>query len=275
MSLFDYYIMVDWSDGNRRQANAKNCIWIAHGSSEDQVPSCLSLHSRTETTRFVHELLVSQVRTHPSHRALLCFDFPYVYPSGLAEHLPAIMPPEPDIPWRRVWTYLSTNVKDDLGTKGAKPSNRSNRFEVANTMNKSICGGGIRGPFWCTHKLSSYPFTPQDKPSQPFVSCHGVPIHDLRLADRYVSSDWPFRLFGNGSVGSQLILGIPRLYQLRHADALKAVSAVWPFETGWATTDEGWLPEATRIVHAEIYPSVRVPLQDDIKDRGQVRAMWT
>ena len=27
-------------------------------------------------------------------------------------------------------------------------------------------------------------------------------------------------------------------------------------------------------MHAEIYPSVRAPLTDTIKDRGQVRAMW-
>jgi hypothetical protein len=27
-------------------------------------------------------------------------------------------------------------------------------------------------------------------------------------------------------------------------------------------------------LHAEIYPSVRAPLKDTIKDRGQVRAMW-
>ena len=27
-------------------------------------------------------------------------------------------------------------------------------------------------------------------------------------------------------------------------------------------------------MHAEIYPSVRIPLADTIKDRGQVRAMW-
>jgi hypothetical protein len=31
---------------------------------------------------------------------------------------------------------------------------------------------------------------------------------------------------------------------------------------------------AERAAHAEIYPSVRDPLPDEIKDRGQVRAMW-
>jgi hypothetical protein len=51
-------------------------------------------------------------------------------------------------------------------------------------------------------------------------------------------------------------------------------SAVWPFETGWAPPSGTWLDRETRIVHAEIYPSVRAPLRDTIKDRGQVRAMW-
>jgi hypothetical protein len=35
-----------------------------------------------------------------------------------------------------------------------------------------------------------------------------------------------------------------------------------------------WLPAHILVLHAEIYPSVRDPLPDEIKDRGQVRAMW-
>jgi hypothetical protein len=49
---------------------------------------------------------------------------------------------------------------------------------------------------------------------------------------------------------------------------------VWPFETGWSCLAEQWLAPELRILHAEIYPSVRKPLADSIKDRGQVRAMW-
>jgi hypothetical protein len=49
---------------------------------------------------------------------------------------------------------------------------------------------------------------------------------------------------------------------------------VWPFETGWASATESWLDPELRILHAEIYPSVREPLADTIKDRAQVRAMW-
>jgi hypothetical protein len=46
-----------------------------------------------------------------------------------------------------------------------------------------------------------------------------------------------------------------------------------PFDTGWATKAK-WLPAHVLVLHAEIYPSVRDSLPDEIKDRGQVRAMW-
>src|SRR5262249_61550841 len=83
----------------------------------------------------------------------------------------------------------------------------------------------------------------------------------------------PFRLFGTGSVGSQSLTGIARLHGLRNHPQLAGASAVWPFETGWATKAK-WLPRHVSILHAEIYPSVREPIPDEIKDRGQVRAMW-
>jgi hypothetical protein len=50
-------------------------------------------------------------------------------------------------------------------------------------------------------------------------------------------------------------------------------SATWPFETGWATKAI-WLPDHVSILHAQIYPSVREPSADLIKDRCQVRSMW-
>ena len=96
----------------------------------------------------------------------------------------------------------------------------------------------------------------------------------LRITDRRAKSNTPFRLFGTGSVGSQVLTGIPRLESLRSDPEFAPCSAVWPFETGWAPTNSAWLGPEVRIVYAEIYPSVRAPLSDPIKDRGQVRAMW-
>jgi hypothetical protein len=50
---------------------------------------------------------------------------------------------------------------------------------------------------------------------------------------------------------------------------------VWPFETGWASTTESWLDTGLRVLHAEIYPTLREKsVTDTVKDRGQVRAMW-
>jgi hypothetical protein len=69
------------------------------------------------------------------------------------------------------------------------------------------------------------------------------------------------------------LTGIARLHRLRNDPKLAGVSAVWPFETGWAARAK-WLPAHILVLHAEIYPSVIDPLPDGIKDRGQVRAMW-
>jgi soluble lytic murein transglycosylase len=38
MSLFDAYIMTDWSGGSRRRKNRQDAIWIAHGDIEDDSP---------------------------------------------------------------------------------------------------------------------------------------------------------------------------------------------------------------------------------------------
>ena len=84
---------------------------------------------------------------------------------------------------------------------------------------------------------------------------------------------WSLRLYGTASVGSQTLTGIPRLHELRFALEFAQRSVIWPFETGWATKAR-WLRQGISIVHAEIYPSVREPLADAIKDRGQVRSIW-
>jgi hypothetical protein len=71
-----------------------------------------------------------------------------------------------------------------------------------------------------------------------------------------------------------MLTGIPRLERIRFDPQFAHCSAVWPFETGWASATGSWLDPELRILHAKIYPSVREPLTDTIKDRGQVRAMW-
>jgi hypothetical protein len=275
MRLFDAYVMVDWSGGDRRRAGKSDCIWMAHGAWDAAAPATESPPSRTEAERALRTFLLpfvgSKNERAPNRRVLVCADFGYGYPSGFASLLPRSgddsLPP-----WRRVWTYLKQHLQDDLGTKpGGKPTNRSNRFDVAGAINAAASAPECPGPFWCLFRAGSRACIPQNKPAQPFGG-----VHALRITDKRAKSDTPFRLFGTGSVGSQVLTGIPRFESLRSDPDLAPHSVVWPFETGWAPLTGAWLEPGTAIVHAEIYPSVhgKECLADPIKDRGQVRTMW-
>jgi hypothetical protein len=274
MPLFDFYIMVDWSGAARRRGMRADAIWIAFGGVVDESPKTISPFSRSEATQFVHELLEEQV--DDGHRTLLCFDCSYGFPRDFSAALQAATGKLDNAPpWLSIWQYLHDQIRDDDESSSArKPSNRSNRFEVANKINSllSLSSDGA-GPFWCAASEGRYPYLSQNQPSQPFQSAQGFAIPARRFTDVRARSGSPFRLFGHGSVGSQTLTGIPRLHDLRFAPDFSQISVVWPFETGWATK-AAWLRQETRIVHAEIYPSIAAPLEDPIKDRGQVRAMW-
>jgi hypothetical protein len=149
--------MVDWSGGNSRKANRENCIWLAFGFRQDPEPAYCSPHSRTEATQLIARLLGPFAEGRQG-RALVCFDFPYGYPSMFASHLPPLDPPARDQLWHRVWVYLAAHIQDDIGTRpGGRPSNKSNRFEVAKALNKRLSTPGQFGPFWCTDNPAAYP----------------------------------------------------------------------------------------------------------------------
>jgi len=74
-----------------------------------------------------------------------------------------------------------------------------------------------------------------------------------------------------GSVGSQALLGLPRLYQLREGNKTSKYGPhlIWPFETKFNRK----FPKGTCAVHAEIYPSmIALRGKDEITDRAQVKA---
>ncbi len=274
MPLFDFYIMVDWSAGARRRAGRSDTIWIAHGPRIADTPLTNSPHSRTEAIELIEPVLERAIRL--KQRVLLCFDFAYGYPVDFAPALEvAAGKSDRDLPWITVWQYLSERLKDDEGTTpGAKPSNRSNRFEVADRINALLSPDGKKtGPFWCAAEGADCEYIPQKQPPEPFQTAQGYVVKRLRLTDQRARSGSPFRVFGTGSVGSQSLTGIPCLHRLRNNPKFASLSAVWPFETGWAAKAK-WLPAHVLVLHAEIYPSVGDPLPDEIKDRGQVRAMW-
>jgi hypothetical protein len=157
MPLFDFYIMADWSGGARRRGGRSDSIWIAHGPITADGPLTDSPYSRTEAIRLIHSLLVNQIRS--KRRVLLCFDFAYGYPVDFAAALQAATgKSDRDLPWLLMWQYLSEHIKDDEGTApGAKPSNRSNRFEVANQINALLSADPkAAGPFWCASSEAAY-----------------------------------------------------------------------------------------------------------------------
>jgi hypothetical protein len=271
MPLFHSYIMTDWSGGNSRGGNRPDTIWIAHGGIDNDGPSTTSPPSRTEAIEFIRNLLGEVISNRG--RSLVCFDFAYAYPKGFAASVQAVTGMA-GTPWKDVCQFLGTSLKDDVGAPpDSKPTNRSNRFDVANQINSMVSfSTETLGPFWCAANRR-HQYIPRRRPHLPFETAQGELIKAKRLTDERVKSDTPFRLFGNDSVGSQSLTGIPRLHSLRNDDRFKAMSSVWPFETGWSA-DDAWLSPETQIVHVEIYPSVREREPDTIKDRGQVRAMW-
>jgi hypothetical protein len=63
-----------------------------------------------------------------------------------------------DLPWIMVWHYLNQAIKDDEGTApSGRPTNRSNRFEVANQINALLSSDPEHpGPFWCASPEAAY-----------------------------------------------------------------------------------------------------------------------
>ena len=73
-------------------------------------------------------------------RVLLCFDFAYGFPRDFSAALQAATgKADAALPWLAAWQYLSEAIKDDVGSVlHRKPTNRSNRFDVANTINSLL-----------------------------------------------------------------------------------------------------------------------------------------
>src|SRR5262245_42257791 len=136
MSLFDAYVMVDWSGSDRRRGGRADCILIAHGLAAYAEPTTVSPPSRTEAAQLIRTQLESV--TANKGRVLLCADFGYGYPAGFAALLAnSVCDALP--PWRIVWQYLSKHLQDDLGAMpGRQPSNHSNRFQVASAINAAV-----------------------------------------------------------------------------------------------------------------------------------------
>jgi precorrin-8X/cobalt-precorrin-8 methylmutase len=246
--------MVDWSAASAPRLG-KDSIWIAvaerlrgRGKAVRRT-DLVNLRTRAEAASWLETRLAALAK---KGRVLAGFDFPFGYPAGTAARLGLN-----GTAWRSLWTALAAAIADDAG-------NANNRFDVAEDWNRRLCGEAF--PFWGNVRE-------EHRAHLVRRGCRAHGPGDLprrRLADARVPGAHPvWQLAGNGSVGSQALLGIPRVWQMRHAPALETISAIWPFETGLA--DDA----SKRVILAESYPSLvrakrlaRLP-----KDAGQVAAM--
>jgi hypothetical protein len=252
--LFSAYVIVDWSAAAKPTTGADS-IWI--GVLKRDVRFRMAFESFNPATRGEAEKRLATILDDlkkRSERALVGFDFPLGFPRGFTAALK--LPGEQ--PWRAAWDQVDKMVKD-------KADNTNNRFGVASEINRRITGGPF--PFWgCPPKDALTTLQPKR------TRTHGPDdLPEFRHADlaaKGAASIW--KLYYNGSVGGQAILGIPAVRRLKLArgEGVK----VWPFETGFKALTAADLDGVEAVV-AEVYPSLfkAQGAPGEVKDLVQVR----
>ena len=251
--LFNAYVIVDWSAASRPNTGADS-VWI--GVLKRDVRFRLAFEAFNPPTRAEAEKKLAAILDDlkkRSERALVGFDFALGFPRGFAAALK--LPGE--APWRAAWDFLDKMVKD-------KADNTNNRFGVGSEINRRLTGGPF--PFWGVPPKDALT-TLQPKRARD----HGPgDLPEFRYADTAAKAASIWKLYYNGSVGGQTILGIPAARRIKQARG-EAVR-IWPFETGFRPLSEADLA-GVEVVIAEVYPSLykAVPAAGEVKDLAQVR----
>ncbi len=253
--LFNAYVMVDWSASAKPKTGADS-VWI--GVLKRDVRFQFAFESFNPATRAEAETRLNAILDDlkkRSERALVGFDFALGYPRGTGATLKL-----KDESWAGVWAFLAANVVD-------KPDNTNNRFAVASKMNRLMTDEAR--PFWGAPPKDVQRWLASTKPAEG-----GAPtppqLRHCEVATKGTKSVW--QIFGNGTVGSQALVGIPHVGRLKakRGEAFK----VWPFETGFKALTAADLAEV-EVVAAEVYPSMLKtdPLPGEVKDQTQVRGL--
>lgn len=235
MSLFDTFVMVDWSGGNDRGPSPKaDAIWVCvardgvaevpvylrnRGLAEDWLSTCIE----TERTA--------------GRRLCLGFDFPFGYPSGFGR---ALVGTDEAL---HLWRWFEDRIIDAPKT--------NNRFDIAGEINRQFGGNG---PFWANGLKRNIDGLGRTK------TIYQNPFPDRRAVETSAKGTFTcWQMAGAGAVGSQVMMGLPVLERLRRRFAGQV--SVWPFE-----------PLQSPVAFVEIWPSLtlgRGPA-GQIKDAWQV-----
>lgn len=251
MTGFDTVIVVDWSAASTLAplTPAANAIWIGMTRGGEPVEP-VYCRGRAEAERVLSDLF--RAEADDGRRVLAGFDFPFGYPAGFSRKVAGTDDP------LRMWSWLGARVKDNA-------RNANNRFDVAEKINRQF---RAPGPFWgrphqWTHRYPDLPATRIGagvvfEPMDEFRACEAF----VRETSGLVTSSC-FQLFGNPTVGGQMLTGLPVLDRLRRRHRAR----VWPFEE----------VAGAGLVFAEIWPSLVneavAAAGDAIRDRAQVRLL--
>lgn len=255
LAVFDRYVVVDWS-ANSTPKVGRDSIWIAMRDETREI-SVVNVATRSAAEALLVEILESD----PASTTLLGVDFSLGYPVGTAAALELV-----GTPWSAMWAMLAERICDD-------DRNGNDRFAVAAELNQQITGGP--SPFWGCPSSAANDHLTTTKPATTAPLAQFRAVEDmLRGQGRRPFSSW--QLLGAGAVGSQSLLGIPRLDRLsrRFGDRVE----VWPFTTGMQAP----VLEGGAIVVAEVWPSMldiddrEVGVGVDVRDAAQVvtTARW-
>jgi molybdopterin molybdotransferase len=237
-------VMVDWSGGNDTgRRPRKDAIWAAVAREGEPGIPRVYLRNREIAVEWLRGLLGAELRA--GRRVLAGFDFPFGYPSGLAERLTGRADP------LAVWGWMAEHLED--GPKG------NNRFDLAGRINAMFPGVG---PFWFNatgREIDHLPRKGRGRGGHGMAERRAV---ELRAKGSFTC----WQMGGAGAVGSQVMTGMAALERLRRA--FPGEVAVWPFE-----------PPDRPVAFVEVWPSlldreVRAAMRPgEVKDAVQVRVL--
>ncbi|WP_406648391.1 molybdopterin guanine dinucleotide synthesis [Aliisedimentitalea scapharcae] len=226
--------MVDWSGGNDTGPTPrKDAIWVCEAGREP-----LYFRNRGLVEEWLDDLIEDTLTS--TQRLCVGFDFPFGYPAGFARALTTSDDP------LKLWDWFADRIED--------APRANNRFDVAGEINQAFGG---RGPFWGNGLKRDIPGLPRTKRN------YESPFADRRAVELLAKGSFTcWQMSGVGSVGGQVMMGLPVLSRLHHR--WPGQIAAWPFE-----------PLKAPIALLEIWPSLTVGAVPDgwIKDAWQVASV--
>ncbi|MEL6641806.1 MAG: molybdopterin guanine dinucleotide synthesis [Pseudomonadota bacterium] len=230
--------MIDWSGGNDRGPRpTHDAIWAAIHRPDGADPPQY-FRNRQVFEEWIMPTLEAEISN--GRRVMAGFDFPFGYPDGFCQHLTGGRDP------LALWAWFADRISD--------APHQNNRFDVAGAINATLPGVG---PFWGNGLKRDIQYLPRkgrERTANPF--------RERRQVETFAKGSFTcWQLAGAGSVGSQVMMGLPVLHRLRQyfRDAI----SIWPFE-----------PLTKPIAVMEIWPTLYAgPAPADmIKDAHQVAA---